>query len=370
MRILVLSLLILSFVLYGLMQYRRESQPVRTVDLNNWVNSNEGSFNNPIDKPLSFPDDHGQHTYVQSESWRFSGMLKDREGKHYGFQVAFFRLNMGNDLAQRQSAWATRNIYRAQMAYTPENSNNITFNQRTSRDALELAGYQPDQQKLWLHDWQLKISKNATGRNSFILHLADNTDKLNLTLKALKPAIEMSLSEQIKFYGLSRLLAEGTLQIGGISRKVTGVAFFDHAWGNLPMGEGQLVWNRFILQLSNDQELVILQSRRRDGTGKPIHSGYLIDRNSEVVELSRKQFTLKVLEYWQSQKSGIRYPLSWEISIPDKKLTLNIHPLIKDQEIADALADWSGTVKIIGASAGSELLGTGLLQLSGYGTAP
>ncbi len=370
MRIFILLLLIWVVLMFGLMPYRQSDEPVKTLDLNNWINSADGSYKKPLKQPLSFPKDHGQHKDVQSESWRFSGMLRDDEGKQYGFQVAFFRLNMGNNLSQRQSAWATRNIYRAQMAYTPEYANNITFNQRTSRDALELAGYQPDQQKLWLHDWQLKISKNATGNNSFILQLADNTDKLNLTLQALKPAIEMSLSEQIKFYGISRLQADGTLQIGGQSKKVSGVAFFDHAWGNLPMGGGQLVWNRFILQLSNNQELVILQSRRRDGSGTPINSGFLIGRNSEVVELSRKQFTMKALEYWQSQKSSIRYPLSWEIVIPDKKLTLNIYPLIKDQEIADALVDWSGTVKITGKSAGTELQGTGLMQLNGYGSAP
>ena len=369
MRIFILLLLILA-VFFGLVQqHREEKKPVQTLDLNNWIN-NKGSFKKPIDQPLTFPEDHGEHNGVQSESWRFSGMLQDRQGKYYGFQVAFFRLNMGNELVQRQSTWATKSIYRAQMAITPGLAKDIIFKQRTSRDALGLAGYQYDQKKLWLHDWELRIEQAPAGQSRFILQLTDKTDNLQLTLQATKPAIEMSLMEQMKFYGISRLQANGILQIGVQSRKVSGIAFFDHAWGNLPMGGGQLVWNRFFLQLSNDQELIILQSRRQDGSGTPIHSGYLVERNADVVELSRKQFQLKVLDYWQSQKSGIRYPLSWEIIIPDEKLTLNINPLVKDQEINDALVNWSGTVQIHGESAGSKIQGSGLLQLSGYEISP
>ena len=370
MRIFILLLLILAALFFGLVQqHRQDKEPVQTLDLKNWIN-NKGGFKKPSNQLLSFPEDHGEHSGVQSESWRFSGMLQDRQGKHYGFQVAFFRLNMGNEPVQRPSTWATRNIYRAQMAITLEHAKDIIFKQRTSRDALGLAGYQYDQKKLWLHDWELRIEQAPAGQSSFILQLADKTDNLQLTLQATKPAIEMSLIEQMKFYGISRLQAKGNLQIGGQSRKVSGIAFFDHAWGNLPMGGGQLVWNRFFLQLSNEQELIILQSRRQDGSGTPIHSGYLVDRNAEVVELSRKQFQLKILDYWQSEKSRIRYPISWEIIIPDKKLTLYINALIKDQEINDALVNWSGTVQIVGESAGSKIQGSGLLQLSGYKITP
>jgi len=372
MRKFILSLLILSALLFGLLQYYQGNEPVRTLDQRNWINNNGGSFKTPSDQPLSFPEDHGEHDGVQSELWQFSGMLRDRKGKSYGFQVTFFRLNMGNDLTQRQSAWATRKIYRAQLAYAPEYGKSLIVKQRTSRDALGLAGYlsDADQQKLWLYDWQLRISQTPAGQSRFILQLADKNDNLQLTLQAVKPAIEMSLIEQMKFYGISRLQAEGSLQIDGQSRTVTGVAFFSHTWGNLPMGGGQLAWNLFFLQMSNNQELIILQSRRRDGSGTPIHSGYLIDRNAEVVELSRKQFELKILEYWQSPKTGIHYPLSWQVIIPDKRLKLTINALIKDQEINDEFVNWSGTVQVAGESAGIKVQGSGLLQLSGYEIVP
>lgn len=370
MRKFILLLLILSALLFGLLQHRQGNEPVKTLDQRNWINNSGGSFITPIDQPLSFPEDHGEHSGVQKELWQFSGMLRDRKGKNYGFQVTFFRLNMGNDLPQRQSSWATGNIYRAQLAYAPENGNRLMLKQRTSRGALGLAGYlsDPGLQKLWLYDWQARILQTPAGQSSFILQLADNNDNLQLTLQPVKPAIDMSLIEPMKFYGISRLQAEGSLQIGGQSRTVAGVAFFGHAWGNLPMSGGQLVWNRFFLQLSNGFELVILQSRRRDGSGTPIHSGYLIDRNAEVVELSRKQFELKILEYWHSQKTGIHYPLSWQVIIPDKRLTLTITALIKDQEINDEFVNWSGTVQVVGEAAGTKVQGSGLLQLSGYET--
>lgn len=367
----ILLLLILSVLLFGLPQHRQGNEPVRKLDQRNWITNNGGNFITPIDQPLSFPEDHGEHSGVQKELWQFSGMLKDYKGKNYGFQVTVSRLNLGNDLPQRQSAWAASNIYRAQLAYAPEDGERFILKQRTSRDAIGLAGYQSDHtdlQKLWLYDWQVLVLQTPAGQSRFILQLADKNDNLQLTLQPVKPAIEMSLIEQMKFYGISRLQAEGSLQIGGQSRTVSGVAFFDHAWGNLPIGGGQLVWNRFFLQLSNGQELAILQSRRKDGSGTPIHSGYLIDRNSEVVEMSRKQFELKILEYWQSQKTGINYPLSWQVIIPDKRLTLTINALIKDQEINDEFVNWSGTVQIVGEAAGTKVQGSGLLQLSGYET--
>ncbi len=368
-----LLLLILSALLFGLLQHRQGSEPVRTLDQLNWFNNHGGSFIIPIDQPLSFPEDHGEHSGVQKELWQFSGMLRDCKGKNYGFQVTFFRLNMGNDLPQRQSAWASRNIYWAQLAYAAEDGDRLILKQRTSRDALGLAGYLSDHadlQKLWLYDWQVQVLQTPAGQSRFILQLADKNDNLQLTLQPVKSAIEMSLIEQMKFYGISRLLAEGSLQIGGQSRTVSGVAFFDHAWGNLPIGGGQLVWNRFFLQLSNKQELVILQSRRRDGSGTPVHSGYLIDRNAEVVELSRKQFELKILEYWESQKTGIHYPLSWQVNIPDKRMTLIITALINDQETNDEFVNWSGTVQVAGEAAGTKVQGSGLLQLSGYEAVP
>jgi predicted secreted hydrolase len=367
-----LSLLVLSALLYGLLLHFQGNEPVRTLGQQNWININGGSFITPADQPLSFPEDHGEHSGVQKELWQFSGMLRDSKNKNYGFQVSFFRLNIGNDLSKRQSSWATRNIYRAQWAYAPEDGNRLILKQRTSRDALGLAGYLsvPSQQKLSLYNWQVRILQPPAGQSSFILQLADNNDTLQLTLQPVKPAIEISLIAQMKFYGISRLKVEGSLQIGGQSRTVSGVAFFDHAWGNLPISGGQLVWNQFFLQMSNNQELVILQSRRRDGSGTPIQSGYLIDRNAEVVELSRKQFELKILEYWQSQKSGIQYPLSWQIIIPGKKLTLTINALIKDQEINDEFVNWSGTVKAAGEAAGTKVQGSGLLKLSGYETVP
>lgn len=353
-----------------LLNKQQDRETIRAFDFRNWINNQDSRFNAPSDRALSFPEDHGAHPGVQSESWRFSGVLQDTKGKNFGFQVVFFRLNMGNDRAQRQSAWTTQNIYRAQLAYTPEYANNMIIKSRSSRDALGLAGYRVDQQKLWLHDWQLKIAPTPAEHSGFTLLIADQNDHLRLTLQALKPTIEISLLEPMQFYGISRLQAYGVLQIDGQSRLVSGTAYFDHAWGNLPMAGGQLVWNRFLLQMSNGSELIILQSRRRDGSGTPIHSGYWIDRNAKVIELSRKQFDLEILEHWQSQQSGMRYPVSWQVTIPDKRLTLIINAMIKDQEIDDAFVDWSGTVIVAGDIAGVAIQGSGLMQLSGYQAEP
>jgi hypothetical protein len=97
--------------------------------------------------------------------------------------------------------------------------------------------------------------------------------------------------------------------------------------------------------------------------------GYL----SDIVYQNGKQENLKGLELipgkdiWKSKKTQAKYPLTWEIKIPDKKIDLKVSALVKDQEIIfGSINYWEGPLKVAGKIDGREVQGKGFMELVGY----
>ena len=42
-------------------------------------------------RPLGFPTDHGPHPDYQTEWWYYTGNLETGGGRHFGYQLTFFR---------------------------------------------------------------------------------------------------------------------------------------------------------------------------------------------------------------------------------------------------------------------------------------
>src|SRR6056297_1307309 len=66
-------------------------------------------------KPLSFPEDHGQHPAYQNEWWYFTGNLDTADGDRLGFQFTLFRFALPPAEAL-DSAWATDSMWMAHLA--------------------------------------------------------------------------------------------------------------------------------------------------------------------------------------------------------------------------------------------------------------
>jgi predicted secreted hydrolase len=71
---------------------------------------------------------------------------------------------------------------------------------------------------------------------------------------------------------------------------------------------------------------------------------------------------------WASPVDGIRYPLHWRLAIPAVKLVLDITPLREAQELQLGTRLWSGIVSLHGKRDGRAVLGSGRMDLTGYGT--
>ena len=69
-------------------------------------------------RPFVFPDDQGPHPEYQTEWWYYTGNLETSTGRHFGYQLTFFRRALTPSVVTRASDWATNQIYFAHFAVT------------------------------------------------------------------------------------------------------------------------------------------------------------------------------------------------------------------------------------------------------------
>jgi predicted secreted hydrolase len=152
--------------------------------------------------------------------------------------------------------------------------------------------------------------------------------------------------------------------------QVTGEAWMDHQWGNfLSFGSGG--WDWFSIQLNNNTEMMIYLIRDANGKIGATYAG-LIGTNSNERLLPPGALRVGILNHWTSQVTGATYPSAWQIEINDPRLrtSLTLTPELQNQELvvyqSTGNSYWEGAVTIRGQSAGTQVLGEGYVELTGY----
>ena len=105
-------------------------------------------------RAFSFPADHGPHPDFRSEWWYFTGNLAAANGRHFGFQLTFFRVALSPDAAPRESAWATNQAWMAHFTLTDSEAGRFHAAERLGRGALGIAGAEASPFRVWVDDWQ------------------------------------------------------------------------------------------------------------------------------------------------------------------------------------------------------------------------
>ena len=319
-------------------------------------------------KTLIFPDDHGIHRGSGVEIWQLAGILRTQDNHQLGIAMIITRIDLDTDLNRWRSRWAANQIFHLDYAITPAGDGKIHRTRKTARSALGLAGY--DQQRRSIRVYRREIVFDTQNRElpRINLNIPDRTYPANLQFKALKPITIPPLRTPFRYYALARMKVLGGLKISGLTQAVTGSAIFDHTWGNLPLTNGQLVRNRILLQLSNGMEFNLFESRRRDGSGKVINGGFMVLPNSELVVFDQTKLKIDPSVYWTSLTSETRYPVQWQVRIPDRGINLNVQAWRKNQETDDIPKGWRGMVSVSGQVRENPVTGFGYVQLTGYPT--
>lgn len=329
-------------------------------------------------RSFSFPADHGPHPDYRTEWWYYTGNLETPDGRHFGFQLTFFRIALAPQLPSRQSAWATNQLYMAHLAVTDVAGGRFHAFERFSRGALDLAGAQAQPFRVWLEDW----TAEAVGESPLPVRLraAEDDVAIDLTLDSAMPPVlqgNKGLSQKgpepgnaSYYYSFTRMSAAGTVRIGDRHFAVQGLAWMDREWSTSALGPDQTGWDWFAVQLSNGQDLMFYRLRWRDGSTDPFSAGTLVRNDGSTSRLGRADVVLEPVGHWQSPHSGARYPVRWRLRVPSEELDLEITPYLPNQELDLSVRYWEGAVRVQGTQTGQAVTGSGYLELTGYADAP
>jgi predicted secreted hydrolase len=324
---------------------------------------------------LQFPRDFGPHDDFQSEWWYYTGNLQTETGRHFGFQLTFFRraIQPVEQRAQRESGWAAEQVYMAHFTLTDVSANRFSYFERFSRGSAGLAGAKVEPAyRVWLEDWS--VEQAADGR--YRLRAAQEDISLDLELTDVRGPVlqgENGLSPKgpepgnaSYYYSQTRMEARGKVRAGGEEFTVSGLSWKDHEFSTSALGASLVGWDWFSIQLDDGSELMLFILRREDGGIDGYSSGSVVRPDGSTRALTLDDFNITATGQWTSPHSGAVYPSGWQVSIPDEDIQLQVEPHIQDQELNVSFIYWEGAVSVSGTRQGQTVAGNGYVELTGY----
>ncbi|MBE0685931.1 MAG: hypothetical protein IH585_08010 [Anaerolineaceae bacterium] len=346
----------------------------RITFLDNSANNEGGDYKKAIDyRNFKFPEDHAAHPEYLTEWWYYTGNLLTEDGRHFGYQLTFFRRAISDQIeVSSTSEWASNQIYLAHFAVTDTTRNEHYVFDHISRGSAGLAGTKTEPLfSIWLKDWE-------------IVQLADNVFQMKAGSEEVEIDFILTDLKGISFHGnkglsqkgneignasyyfsQTRLETSGTVRISDEEFNVNGFSWMDHEFGTSTLGSDQIGWDWFSIQLDNNTEIMLFQIRQEDGRISEFSSGTIINRDGNTENLDIMDFNIKVVDTWRTADQ-ITYPNKWVIDIEQINLKMEITPVINDQEMNLFFRYWEGAVQIKGTLNGEEISGYGYVELTGY----
>jgi predicted secreted hydrolase len=327
-------------------------------------------------KPFEFPLDHGPHPNFRHEWWYLTGHLDAPDGEPFGFELTFFRFAL-KPVAQAtmpdpHSAWRARQIYMAHFAVSDIRRDRFAVSERFARDALGLAGAQPDPFRVSLDDWSLAASADS---KSWHLVAADKGYALDLEMDPTAPMMlngDAGFSRKSDaegaasyYYSIPRMNAHGKLTHDGKSLPVQGTVWLDREWGSGSLGADQQGWDWFALQLDDGSALMFYALRERSGQRDPHSAGTWLAPNGTTQSLTNDDVKIDATSEWMSPR-GTRYPARWHVRVPKLALDLDIRPRIANQELNTSTRYWEGASSVTGTRDNKKIEGKAYVELVGY----
>jgi len=355
-------------------------------------------------RPFVFPDDDGPHPGFRSEWWYFTGVLHapDAGGaaRRFGYEMTIFRQALAPRLPARASAWATRDVYMGHFAITDVDgaggARRLHAYERFARDGLALAGARARPFAVWVDDWRMQ-GPDAADR-SMPAHLSARDDDgaaIDLDVGVFdaaadragvgQPIAEGDHGRSVKgpapgnasfYYSRTSLPTRGRLTLpsagGAASFAVSGSSWMDREWSTGSLGAGVRGWDWLGVHLSDGRDLMMYRLRdAADNTTSASRVTLIAAPKAggprAVRSFTADRFALTPLDVWTSPQSGARYPVSFQLDIPDERIRLVIRPLLADQELRLAVLYWEGAVSLAGTAGDAAITGEGYLELTGYG---
>jgi predicted secreted hydrolase len=327
-------------------------------------------------RAFSFPADHGPHPEFRNEWWYYTGNVATGSGRRFGYQLTFFRIALAPGGPARGSAWRASELWMAHLAVSDIGGRRFVASSRLARAALDLAGAQASPLRVWLEDWSAHGDAAGTPGPRMRLSAAERGTGIDLVLEPTKPPVlqgERGLSvkgpepgQASYYYSLTRLVTRGTITVDGARHDVSGTSWMDREWSTSALGEDQIGWDWFAVQLDDGRDLMVYRLRRADGTVDPASAGTVVARDGSSRSLAADDVQIETLAWWSSPRDGARYPARWRVTVPREDMVLEVEPRLDDQEWTAPVRYWEGAVSVRGRAAGQPVSGDGYVELVGY----
>lgn len=326
-----------------------------------------------------FPKDHGSHPSYRTEWWYYTGHLRSKSDRSFGFELTFFRRGvLPQDIKTLPSKWSLHHIYLAHFAVTDITGKRFHFSEKLSREGLGKAGADESRLRVWIDDWRAEAAVDSPGVHTLVAR--DETHALALTLQPTKPPVThgpagisrkgKDVGQASHYYSFTRLSTTGKLTIDGESFEVTGTSWMDHEFGSSDLGADQVGWDWFSIQLEDNTELMLYRMRLKDGSTDLASSGTAVSAHGRPHHLEVTDFQIESTTTWTSPESKATYPSRWQLTFPSLDLVLDVVPLLEDQELRTSRSTqvnyWEGAVAVTGTKQGRPIKGQGYVELTGY----
>lgn len=371
---LVVVLAILGGGIYALDRNSRQPEVSASLSLSDALNPGGQGFKSvTAPRKFAFPDDHGPHPGYALEWWYFTGNLDSPDGRHFGYELTFFRVGLSSEDFDRTSKWAANQMYTAHFALTDVENDRFHSFERYGRDALGLAGALGSPFRVWLEDWS---AASANGDTLPIRLIASEDGvAIDLLLSSKKDIVlngedgfsrkGNSSGEASYYYSLTRMPTEGTITLNGQTHSVRGLSWLDREWSSSQLSDDRVGWDWFALQLSDGRDIMYGVLRPRDETASEFQLGTVVEEDGSHRSIEEGEVLLDVLDRWQSPRGGT-YPARWRLRMPAEGLDIEITPYVSDQELDAIVRYWEGAVRIEGTANGEPVTGNGYVELTGY----
>jgi predicted secreted hydrolase len=331
----------------------------------------------------SFPRDNFNHPDFQTEWWYYTGNVKSRDGRAFGFQLTFFRQGVQRDDAQ-DSPWAVDDLYLAHAALSDLSGGKFFHAERLNRAGPGIAGISQETGRIWNGNWQIiwtgERQKLDAITGQFSLHFALDSQKppvingeQGISRKGAAPG------EASHYISLTRLATSGSIDLGGQTYIVEGSAWMDHEFFTNQLAPEQVGWDWLSVQLDDQTELMLFRLRRQDGSIDPFSAATYVDGDGRSQHLSSSEFTFEPLgQRWTSPATGAAYPIRWRLTVPSLNLKLEVSTPLPQQEMTASGPVspnyWEGAIRVAGtrgaapvnSSVRSPVTGVGYLEMTGY----
>jgi len=334
---------------------------------------------------FAWPRDHGSHPDYATEWWYYTGHVRARDGRSFGFELTFFRVGLKpGDPAPGagQSRWRGHEVFPAHFAITDEAGQTFFHADRLAREALGMGRAAIDRLDVKADDWWLRgAPAGGADRERMTMHAREETDggidAIDFVqVPEKKPAVHGHQGVSRKaacpscashYYSYTRLRTSGVLTFHGVALRVEGTSWMDHEYGSSELQADQAGWDWFSVQLDDGRELMLYRLRERDGSVTPQSSGSLVGRDGTVTYLPLAAFDVAATGVWTSPHTGAAYPSGWHVRVPGAGIDVTLVPTVLDQELAfgaGSVSYWEGAVLVRDGQ--GKPAGLGYVELTGY----